>query len=385
MTLAFLLLLGLGFALACVNGANDVSKGIATLVGSGVTNYRRAILWGAGWTAMGSLLGGMCAPAMQATLAKGLLSSSAVPTLNAAMATLLGATFWLFTATRKGLPVSTTHAVVGSIIGVALAANGSSGVRWGTVGAKIFLPLVLSPLVSLAVVAVVSHLTRPRVGLARRDCQCAEIAPAVFVQGADPLGQALLSVIPNSIRLATDSSEACAKERPAALRLTLDHIHWLSSGAIHLARAMQDSAKIVALLPVFAMLKDANYMASPMLYAVVTCGVVTCGMVAGSVVAGRKVTHVLAEKITPMDHREGFVANFVTAGLVFLGATFGLPMSTTHVAAGGIFGLAMQRSLLNAPTVRDILFAWIVTLPSAACFGSVAYGIGQLLLPWGAL
>lgn len=87
--------------------------------------------------------------------------------------------------------------------------------------------------------------------------------------------------------------------------------------------------------------------------------VVTVAMLIGSAAAGRKVTTVLAHRITPMDHRDGFIANLVTSGLVMSGAVFGLPMSTTHVSTGGIIGAGSQRASpqLNRRTVRDMLLA----------------------------
>jgi len=100
------------------------------------------------------------------------------------------------------------------------------------------------------------------------------------------------------------------------------------------------------------------------------------GMLAGSLHAGRRVTTVLAEKITPMNHREGFVANLVTSLLVGPGAFLGLPMSTTHVSAGAIIGLGNQKGgAVDWKRVREMALAWVVTLPAGALFGVLAYGL----------
>lgn len=115
--------------LAYVNGANDVSKGIATLAGSGVSSYRRAILWGAFWTTGGGIASSVFSHAMIVTFGKGLLAGNVVPTFAAAIATLIGAGLWVGLATRFGLPVSTTHAIVGSIAGVTSVAYGSTGMN----------------------------------------------------------------------------------------------------------------------------------------------------------------------------------------------------------------------------------------------------------------
>lgn len=370
-------LVGLGFGLAYVNGANDVSKGIATLVGSGVANYRRAILWGALWTAVGGLLGAVFAKAMVATFGSDLLASSTTPTVDAALATLFGATAWVFIATRSGLPVSTTHAIVGSIMGVGAAAYGLEGIRWEILGGKIFLPLLLTPLVSLLAVSVLLRLTRPRshTGESDADCLCAEIEPVIMVRAAGVNAASALTSSAGELRFSTGKSETCAADHPRALRLSLDHLHWLTSGAASFARGMNDGPKIVALVVAAATLQGSATFASPMLFVLVTCG-----MALGSVVAGRRVTHVLAEKVTPMDHREGFIANLVTAGLVTTGATLGLPMSTTHVSSGGIVGAGAARRSLNRRTLRDIALAWVITLPGAALLGVAAYALGKLAM-----
>jgi len=107
---------------------------------------------------------------------------------------------------------------------------------------------------------------------------------------------------------------------------------------------------------------------------------VTFGMVAGSLVAGRRVTRVLAEGITPMDNREGFAANLVTAALVTTGAIHGLPMSTTHVASGGIFGVGAQRGTLDRRSLRGIVLAWVVTLPAAGMLGAAGYALTTALV-----
>jgi inorganic phosphate transporter, PiT family len=101
---------------------------------------------------------------------------------------------------------------------------------------------------------------------------------------------------------------------------------------------------------------------------------VAFGMVAGSWMAGQKVTTVLAEKVTPMNHQESFIANLVTAGLVGPGAALGLPMSTTHVSSSAIIGLGVPKAdAINWKTVQSMILAWILTIPLAAVLGVAAF------------
>lgn len=325
MTAATLLVLAVGTTLAFANGSNDVSKGIATLVGSGVTDYRRALAWGTVWTAVGGLLGAVLAGAMLTTFGKGLLSSGTTPTFAGALAALVGAAGWVLLATRTGLPVSTTHAIVGSLVGVASLAYGVGSVRWGALGVKVLLPLLASPLAGLLITAIVLGATR-------------------------------------------------AGGEARAARPTLDHLHWLTSGATSLARGMNDGPKMVALVAAASVLIGGARISTPAAFALTTAA-----MVAGSLVAGRRVTTVLAVKVTAMDHREGFAANLVTAGLVTAGAIYGLPMSTTHVSSAGIFGTGALRGSLDRKTLQGILLAWVVTLPAAAAIGMAAYELIRLV------
>jgi PiT family inorganic phosphate transporter len=376
MTAALLLVLVVGALLAYANGSNDVSKGVATLVGSGVTDYRRAIAWGTAWTAVGGLLGAVLSGAMLTTFGNGLLSPGTTPTFAGGLAVLIGAAGWVLLATRTGLPVSTTHALVGALVGVAALAYGVDAVEWSALGAKVLLPLMVSPFASLLITGALLSATRRRPFAVDTwaACVCAEVEPAMVSVRAIP-GQSVASLSqPHHLRITTGSADACAKSQPAALRLTVDHIHWLTSGATSLARGMNDGPKMVALVAAASVLLGGTTVSDGTLF-----GLVTAAMAMGSLLAGRRVTHVLAEKVTAIDHREGFAANLVTAGLVIAGAAYGLPMSTTHVSSGGIFSAGALRGSLNRKTLRDILLAWVVTLPAAAIIGMAAYALFRLV------
>jgi inorganic phosphate transporter, PiT family len=374
----FLLLLALGIFIAYVNGANDVSKGIATLVGSGITNYRRAILWGAVWTGVGGLAGALLAGAMINTFGKGLLTGGTVPTLPAAVATIIGAAAWVAIATRTGLPVSTTHAIVGSIAGVATIAYGLDGFNWYALGSKVALPLLLSPVAAIAVTVVtlkVWTVLSGGSGRQKADCFCVVMEPPKLLATADSVccGTKAVSSISTGIVVAPESE--CLDAESGALRLTSNHLHWLTSGGTSFARGMNDAPKMVALILAVGVPLGTGVSMRPAAFILVALG-----MVAGSWLAGRRVTTVLAEKVTRMDHYEGFVANLVTAAMVGPGAALGLPMSTTHVSTGAIIGLGSQdRGRLQWDKVGEMLLAWVITLPLAAALGIAVFGILRLI------
>jgi PiT family inorganic phosphate transporter len=278
----------------------------------------------------------------------------------------VGATLWVALATRKGLPVSTTHGIVGSVAGVALVAYGIHGINWPALGAKIVLPLLLSPVLSLALTAGLIRVSRMLAPDAAADCMCFRVEATDL--RASQQGTAVLSLVAApQLHL-----ESCASSAKSYAGITINHLHWLTSGATSLARALNDAPKMAALVLGIVLLSGCSQ--PPILYFIA----ITAGMLAGSWLAGRKVTEVLAGKITPMDHREGFVANLVTAALVGPGAALGLPMSTTHVASGGIMGIAAGGSeRIDRATVRDMISAWVVTLPAAALLGIMSFFVLQ--------
>ncbi len=372
--LEIVLALAAGGLLAYANGANDVSKSIATLVGSGVGSYSHAVLWGTLWTAAGAALANVAGAAMLTTFGAGLLNGTAELPGPVAIATLLGASGWIVFATRTGLPVSTTHALVGALVGTACWSQGAEAIRWSALGGKIFVPLLLSPLVALALTGTMGRLLRRAVRSGTPDCICVERIPSTVTATSSVSSVAALAPI-NGLVVRRGRIEECSATQPQTARVTIDHLHWLTSGATALARGLNDTPKLVALMAAGAALQVGTTLPVWLLFTLV--GV---GMVGGSLLAGRRVTEVLANKVTVMDHHDGFVANGVTAALVSSGAVLGLPMSTTHVSSGAIFGAGAVRGTLNMRLLRDIVLAWVVTLPFAGLLGIVAFGALRGLL-----
>ncbi len=351
--MTLIIVLAAGFALAYVNGANDVSKGIATLVGSGVTNYRHAILWGTLWTGIGGITGAFLARAMVQTFGGGLLLPGVHINAAAALATIAGAALWVAIATSRGLPVSTTHAIVGSITGASSLAYGFDGVNWSALGGKIALPLLLSPVVSLVLTSVLLLAWRTFAAGSARDCVCAEMAQPIEAIAGSERVMHQSSVMPQ-LRVTM-----CKASEGTPTGITLNHLHWLTSGATSFARGLNDVPKMVAVVWSAAILSGTVSILSFAYFVAISLGIL-----AGSWMAGQRITEVLACEVTQMDHREGFVANLTTAALVGVGATFGWPMSTTHVASGAIIGIASTgNDKVNGKTIRAMLLAWVVAQP----------------------
>lgn len=366
-----------GVTMAWANGSNDVSKGIATLVGAGVTNYRTAILWGVTFTAIGALAGSYLAHAMVETFGSKLLTATANPDLKIAVAIIGGTAGWVLLSTRTGLPVSTTHAIVGSVVGVALVAFGSTGVDWTTMIWKVAFSLTVSPLVALVITMMLRRLWERNAasGFLSYDKGQMTLAPeAAMAQHmtSDAMGNIQHCLGPISSAKAQDTSMVRKKS------VTVDRIHWMSAGLASFARGMNDAPKLAGLMFGAVLLSGGAIMEEFTVFIVIALA-----MAAGGLMAGRRITKVLAEDVTVMNHQEGLTANFVTSMLVTSGAVFGLPMSTTHVSSSSLIGIGAsgEEGKLHWGTVKVLLAAWIITMPGAALFGIILFWLGKHVAP----
>jgi inorganic phosphate transporter, PiT family len=347
-------------ALAAGNGANDNFKGAATLLGSGVTDYRRALAFATIATSAGALASIVLANGLLATFS----GRGIVPDAVAGSGVFLGsvgagaaATVWL--ATRLGFPISTTHALVGSLLGAGLAAA-PEVVNVAVALRVMFLPLLLSPLVAITLsVALVPLLRRLQRPTARQPMPCVCVPVAANAQSAT------LSSL-HAPLLAVSSDPRCAPEQATVLvslsaARSIDTLHYISAGAVSFARGLNDTPKIAALMVAVG---AASPLSSSLAVAV--------AMAVGGWLAARRVSATMAHGITRMNPAEGLGGNLVTALLVIVASRWGLPVSTTHVSCGALFGIAASNGQGRAATIIAILGAWLVTLPLAAV---VAFGI----------
>jgi len=142
----------------------------------------------------------------------------------------------------------------------------------------------------------------------------------------------------------------------------LDGLHYLSGGAVGFARGLNDTPKIVALL-----------LAGEALNPTLGLALVAVAMALGGVLNARRVAETMSRKITPMNPGQGFTANLVTSLLVAGASRLGLPVSTTHVAVGSLFGIGLVNGTARAKMVLAILLAWMTTLPIGAALSAGTY------------
>lgn len=365
-----LLVLACVVVLAYFNGANDVSKGIATLVGSGVTRFKTAVAWGTIWTLAGALTAAFAAQGLVAAFSgSGLISPMPEGPLFL-LAVSFGALAWIGFATRTGLPVSTTHAITGALVGAGLVAVQAQGIRWGVLGEKFFVSLAFSPVFSLVLMFLLFPPLNFALGRLQRYCVCCA-QPATVSAGQTTAAQGVAELTETPSLVVGETADCDGLPALLGRLNVMDSLHWLSAGATSFARGLNDAPKILALGLTASLAVDLSTLTGFILVAV--------AMGLGSLVAGFRVTETLARKVTPMSPSEGCVANLITASLVLCASKLALPVSTTHVSSGAIIGLGLKRDArsIRWTTVRDMLLAWIITLPVAGAIAAMIYWLGR--------
>ncbi len=365
--------------LAYSNGANDNFKGVASLFGSGATNYRVAITWATVTTFAGSVASLFLAQALLKKFSgKGLVPETLVGSEHFLLAVALGAGLTVILATRFGFPISTTHGLTGAMVGSGLVAA-SGGVSFGVLGKQFFLPLLLSPLLAVALGALLYLMfrwTRLRLGITKETCVCIGAEQQVFALEQPTSAFAMQRVATPSMvtpSIAVDSEARCFERYAGGFlgigsQKIMDAAHFLSAGIVSFARGLNDTPKIAALLLVVQ--------AFDIRWGLL---LVALAIALGGALNSRRVAETMSHKITAMNHGQGFSANLATGVLVIAASVYGLPVSTTHVSVGALFGIGALTKQANTRVISGILLSWILTLPCAALLGALFYKLLNLI------
>jgi PiT family inorganic phosphate transporter len=362
-TVMKLLLIAAVGLLSFANGANDNFKGVATLWGAGRTSYKRALAWATAFTFLGSLTAaGVAGELAEKFNGSNLVSKEIATQLPFLGAVILAAAGTVLLASRLGLPISTTHALVGALAGAGVTAAGFAHVQFAALGRGIILPLLISPVAALLLTLGVYPLVR-KLSI-NRDCVCVDEPIALTAMGAVPSANAMAAVAvaaAPSVRWA--NAEECDTGVEARRFSVTDTLHWLSGAAISFARGLNDTPKIAAVLLVSlagAAMRD---------YALVAVA-----MAIGGILGAARVAKTMSQRITPMAAPEAMGANLVSAALVLAASRWGLPVSTTHVTTGSVFGIGLlQRDKADWRRVREIVLSWVATLPMGAALAFAFY------------
>jgi PiT family inorganic phosphate transporter len=295
---------------------------------------------------------------------KGLVADEVLGDPAFLLAVGVGAAATVLLATRFGFPISTTHALTGGLVGAGMVLAGPTNLRYATLGGSFVLPLLLSPLLALVLAAglyTALHSARMWSGITEETCVC--IGGVEEMAAYVPGGRAVR--LTSGLTVAVDSVERCERRYRGALfgisaQSLLDRAHVVTAGAVGFARGLNDTPKIVALL----VGADALGIGAGMSTAALV-------MAVGGLLAARRVAETVSFGITPLNHGQGFAANAVTAGLVMLASPLGLPVSTTHVSCGALFGIGTATGEARWNSITQILGAWVTTLPVAAALSAM--------------
>ena len=391
MTISLVLMLFSVAWLAFSNGANDNFKGVATLFASGTTNYKTAITWAMVTTLAGSIAALLLGTALiKAFSGKGLVGADVLADPDFLLSVTLAAATTVFLATRLGFPISTTHAIVGGLVGAGLIAPG--GVELILLGSRFALPLLIAPLLALVLTLGLYYIfttTRKALGIHRETCVCIAQSEHVVAINMPPL-QPVISTdgslsmhsscgqhtIPTGLRVMVGEEPHCRQRYQGKMigisaEKLVNGLHFLTAGTVGFARGLQDTAKITGLLVGAEVVALSDPMS--LVWGVALVGL---SMALGGYLAAGRIADTLAHKIADMNAGQGFTANLVTSLLVTGSAIFGWGVSTTHCSVGGLFGIGIANRSAHWQMIRQIILAWLITLPVAA---TLAFAIFYVL------
>ena len=376
-------------------GANDVANAMATSVGSKAITIKQAVIIAAIFEFAGAILAG---GQVTSTIRKGIIDVSelgATPEILifGMLAALLAAGTWLLVASFKGWPVSTTHSIVGSMVGFAVVGIGMDAVYWGKIG-TIVMSWVTSPLLAgvlsymlfrsiqkvildtdnplenakryvpyyvflvgfmLTLVTIMKGLKHVGLDLSMTD---SVMIAVVFGVLTTVLGKYLVSRVKIDPEADRDFHYANVEKIFGALMV-------LTACAMAFAHGSNDVANAIGPLAAINSIVQSGELSqnSPLPIWILLVGGV--GIVLGLAMYGRKVIETVGSKITELTPSRGFCCTIAAASTVVLASGMGLPISTTHTMVGAVLGVGMARGIssLNMVVVRGIFMSWIVTLP----------------------
>ncbi len=315
------LVIAFGLVFDFTNGFHDTANYVATWVGTRALSPRWAVLV----SAAANLAGAFVTTAVATTVGKGIIDTG-LATEQTVLAALFGAIAWNLLTWWGGLPSSSTHALVGGLVGAALVQSGSRGVDWAGIWEKVIVPGAASPAIGFAagfalllVIYRLFHRLTP--GVAHRGFRLGQLASGTWVAFAHGANDAQKTMGVIALALFTHGS--------------------ISSFYIPIW------VKVAAGLTIAA----------------------------GTYVGGWRIIRTLGQRIYGMQPEHGFAAQIAAGSTLYAGTHFGFPISTTHVVTGSVMGAGATRRLsaVRWGVAGNILVAWLLTLPGAALVAAALY------------
>lgn len=394
-----------GFYMAWNIGANDVANSMASAVGAKAITIRQAVFIAGILNIVGAVFIGSH---VTKTIRKGIVSTDILAdphlALIGALSALLAAALWVSFATWKSLPVSTTHSIVGAMIGFGIMAGGFSVINWGKLAAVV-LSWVISPVFAM-VISYLMFKTIVKFILSKEDpfAQALKLAPyfismALFVVILSflfktPLGKRLAIGTPLALLLALVLAIALGFLAVKILRKFIKKtnlsgeeevfrkIQIGTSCYVALAQGANDVANAIGPLAVIYFLVKTGSVGAKVPVPIFLLFFGGIGIACGIGMAGHRVMDTIGRKITTLTNTRGFSVDFAAATTVMVASKMGLPVSTTHAAVGGVMGVGLARGIeaVNFRIIFEIILYWVLTVPAAAITSMVIFKILQLFI-----
>ena len=396
----FLILAGVfGLFMAWGIGANDVANAMATSVGSKAITIKQAVIIAAIFEFAGAVLAG---GQVTKTIRKGIVDAdllSATPELllYGMLASLLAAGIWLLIASRNGWPVSTTHSIVGAIVGFAMVGIGMDAVRWDKVG-FIVASWVVSPLLAGFISFVLFSSVQKLILNTEHPFENAKkyvpmymflvgfiIALVTFVKGLKHVGLentvgenyfyalliGLVVMVLGRFYVAKIKLDPKADRdfHFANVERVFGVLMVVTACAMAFAHGSNDVANAIGpVAAVVSIVNSGGEVAAKSTLPIWVLALGGVGIVLGLMMYGKKVIATVGHQITELTPSRGFAATLAAATTVVLASGTGLPISTTHTLVGAILGVGLARGMaaLNITVIRNIFMSWVVTLPAGA-------------------
>ena len=402
-----------GIFMAWGIGANDVANAMATSVGSKALTIKQAILVAAVFEFLGAVLAG---GEVTSTIRKGivdadLLAGSPELLVYGMLAALLSAGTWLFIASKNGWPVSTTHSIVGAIVGFAAAGIGVDAVQWGKVG-TIVLSWIASPLTA-GFIAYLIYQSVQRLIL-RQDDPLAmakryvpvyiffaafTITLVTILKGLKHVGLTIsladsyALAIAIAVGIAVVGSIAISRIKPDPKAEKSQHFYTVervfgvlmivTACGMAFAHGSNDVANAIGPLAAVISIAQTGEIAATSALPIWVLALGGGGIVIGLATFGRHVIATVGKKITQLTPSRGFAAELAAATTIVIASGTGMPVSTTHTLVGAVLGVGLARGIdaIDLRVVARILVSWVVTIPAGAFLAIVFFFIFKTILP----
>ena len=322
-----LIAIALAYAFDFANGFHDTANAVATIIYTRAMKARYAIIM----SGLLNFLGAVVVGTAVAVIITEIVPADVV-TMQLILAALMGGLMWNLGTWYYGLPVSSSHTLVGSLVGAGLAASWLSGVQWGAL-TEIILALLISPVLGIGLAWLVTRITLPLAGRRR----------------------------------GTPSTD-----HPKAMRwMTI-----LSGAAVSFAHGSNDGQKTMGVITLVLIAEFGHPESAGVPFWVVVTAAMAIGL--GTMIGGWRIIRTVGEKIsqvgiTPV---QGFSAQFSAALIILIGSRVGAPVSTTHVLSSAVAGSTIGQHThkgLNFKVASNIFLAWLVTLPATAAMAALIY------------